>query len=230
MVLPPPEAWFSAGIAQLFWPTRPVVLETEHYGSSKRRNAFTKELLLQSVEDYHASYLSIHYWPHEFLEEMKDAVDAVNMRMGYRLHISKCEWPTQVKLGDTFEISYVLANAGVSPCYRGGFPCFTLKNDKEGIVSVLVDTKTDVKKLPPGKPGELQEQKIVSRFTISPTYTVGEEIFYRSAAAGAYKLYFSVGAADGTPIFELPYPNEDGRKRYRLGIITVKDRTSPEHS
>jgi hypothetical protein len=133
-------------------------------------------------------------------------------------------------LGETFDLSYSLANAGVTPCYRGGFPCFTLKDAKGGIVSVMVDTKQNVKKLAPGKAGEPPVEKIVSRFTISPTYNVGENAFYRSAAPGSYDVYFSIGEADGTPIFELPYPHEDGHKRYRLGSIKVNDRALPDHS
>ena len=226
MVLPPPEAWFSTGIAQLFWPTRPVIIETEHYGSSKRRNAFSKEQLLQSVEDYHASYMSIHYWPHEFLQEMKEGIDNVNRRLGYRLQLQECRWPNEVTMDEPFKISMALANAGVSPCYRGGFPCFTLKDEKGGIVSVLVDAKTNVKHLQPGSPGQPPTLKLDSVFVIAPTYKVGSETFYRSARAGGYNLYFSIGALDGTPVFNLPYKDGDGHKRYKIGEIRLAERVA----
>lgn len=63
-VQPPPHSWFHAELAQAFWPRLPVVLEHEHYGSSKARGAWGDgSLLLQSVEEYHASYMSIHWWP-----------------------------------------------------------------------------------------------------------------------------------------------------------------------
>ena len=60
-VQPPPRSWFHAELAQAFWPKLPVVLEHEHYGPSKRKSAWGDgSLLLKSIEEYHASYMSIH--------------------------------------------------------------------------------------------------------------------------------------------------------------------------
>jgi hypothetical protein len=61
LVQPPPNSWYHAEMAQEFWPRLPVVLEHEHYGGSKQRGAWSGDLLLKSVEDYHASYMSIHF-------------------------------------------------------------------------------------------------------------------------------------------------------------------------
>ena len=36
---------------------------------------------------------------------------------------------------------------------------------------------------------------------------------------GEFGVYVSVGKADGTPVYELPLPDGDGRRRYRLGTI-----------
>ena len=36
LVQPGENAYFHAGWAQLFWPKTPVILESEHYGGSKR--------------------------------------------------------------------------------------------------------------------------------------------------------------------------------------------------
>jgi len=63
--------------------------------------------------------------------------------------------PDSVRLGETFIVSASLANAGVAPCYPGGYPCITLKDDKGGIVSVLVDQNVNVKNLKVGKPDEI---------------------------------------------------------------------------
>jgi hypothetical protein len=224
MVLPPPEMWFSAGISQLFWPTRPVIIETEHYGSSKARNAFTKELLLRSVEEYHASYMSIHYWPREFLQEMKEGVDMVNKRMGYRIQLREITWPDSIKLGEPFSVSASLANVGVAPCYPGGYPCITLKDRKGGIVSVLVDQNVNVKNLKVGKPDRAPVEKINSNFTVSPTYKIENRVSYTSTKPGEYDIYFSIGESDGTPLVELPYDSNDGHKRYKLGTIKVTAR------
>lgn len=65
-----PEQWYHDEMAQLFWPAMPVVLEHEHYGLSKKRGNWDSELLVESVEAYHASYMSIHWWPREGVGRM----------------------------------------------------------------------------------------------------------------------------------------------------------------
>ncbi len=63
-VQPPPRSWFHAQMAQSFWPRTPVIVEHEHYGPSKERQAWGDgSLLIRAVEEYHASFLTIHWWP-----------------------------------------------------------------------------------------------------------------------------------------------------------------------
>ncbi len=87
LVQPPPNSWYHAEMAQGFWPTLPVILEHEHYGGSKARKAWSGDLLVKSVEDYHASYMSIHWWPREELSENRETVAKINRRLGYRLQL-----------------------------------------------------------------------------------------------------------------------------------------------
>ena len=89
LVEPPPHSWYHAEMAQEFWPRWPVILEHEHYGPSKARKAWSGDLLLKSVEDYHASYMSIHWWPREELKENRETIDRINRRIGYRLQLTK---------------------------------------------------------------------------------------------------------------------------------------------
>ena len=113
-------------------PTLPVILEHEHYGGAKERGSWDKELLLKAVEEYHGSYMSIHWWPRILLEENRDIIDRINRRMGYRLFMESAEWPESVRMGETFEIRSLWSNTGVAPCYKGGHPSFTLKDDQGG--------------------------------------------------------------------------------------------------
>jgi hypothetical protein len=70
------NAYFHAGMAQGFWPHVPVILESEHYGGSRDRGNWQDgSKYLQAVEEYHASYASIHWWPREFLTEMRGLID-----------------------------------------------------------------------------------------------------------------------------------------------------------
>jgi hypothetical protein len=63
------RAFLSAPLAQGFWQNVPVILESEHYGSSRERGCWGDGgKYLEALEAYHASYASIHWWPREFLE------------------------------------------------------------------------------------------------------------------------------------------------------------------
>ncbi len=220
-VQPPPNSWFHAELAQAFWPTLPVILEHEHYGSSKQRGAWGDgSLLLKSVEEYHASYMSIHWWPRIELEENREIIDKINRRMGYRLQLREASFPREVCLGEPFTVETMWANAGVAPCYPGGFVGFALKDDQGGIVAAFADESFDVRDLEVGPPGEAPARKVVSRLTVA------EKIYGFAPAAepGTYDLYVSVGGRDATPVIALPYDDDDGRRRYRIGTMVVLPR------
>lgn len=219
-----PIHWRHDEMAQLFWYDYPVILETDHYGDGIKKGTWKEDLFIKSVEEYHASYMSIHWWPKEFLEGNREVIDKINLRLGYRLQLKSIEWPNKVKLGEPFEIKQFWANAGVAPCYPGGYPCITLKDDKGGIVSVLTDKAVNVKDLQVAEPQNEIPVEIKSRFTIAAAFEDPVKTFFRHAKPGKYDVYVSVGKEDGTPVFELPYYEEDGHKRYRMGHIEVLDR------
>lgn len=222
LVQPYPKHWFHSEMAQLFWPELPVILEHEHYRNSKTRGAWDKELLLKSVEDYHASYMSVHGWPRELLNENRDIIDRINRRMGYRLQTHNIQWPAQIFKNQEFVIRSEWSNAGVAPCYKGGYPCFTIKDHKGGIVAVLVDTSLNVRELPVSAANDIRSQSLESSFIVAPVFMDPLGSYSRTCDPGRYTLYVSVGRSDGTPIFELPYSDSDGHKRYRIGEIEIK--------
>ena len=99
LVQPPPNSWYHAGMAQDFWPKLPVILEHEHYAGSMARGAWSGALLLQSIEDYHASFMSIHGQPRQILTENREMIDRINQRMGYRLQPLEVTWPKTMPIG-----------------------------------------------------------------------------------------------------------------------------------
>ncbi len=222
LVQPYPNSWFHDGLAQQFWPSMPVVVEHEHYIPSVNRGAWDKELLLKAVEDYHASYLSIHWHPHVEYEGNKDIIPRINRRLGYRLQLDKAEWPSVITKGEAFTIKSSWKNGGVAPCYNGGYPCFTIKNSKGGIVAVLVDSNLNVKDLQPGKPGEAPALSTECEFTVGQIFDNPLGTYSRVVQKGDFQIYFSVGEIDGTPAYNLPYDGCDGHKRYLIGNITIK--------
>ncbi len=222
LVQAPPNSWYHAEMAQEFWPRLPVILEHEHYGSSKVRGAWSGDLLLQSVEAYHASYMSIHWWPREELEENRETVTRINRRLGYRIQLKQISWPSKVTLGEPFVVKASWANGGVAPCYPGGFWAFTLKDDKGGIVSTHVDESFDVRRLEVGLPGRAPTQAVESCFTVAYRHVQPSATHAPPVQPGSYDVFVSVGQRDGTPRIRLPLPSPDGQGRYRVGRIDLK--------
>jgi hypothetical protein len=218
LVQPPPDSWYHAEMAQEFWPRLPVIVEHEHYGSSKARGAWSGALLLKSVEDYHASYLSIHWWPREELKENRATIERINRRLGYRIQLREIRWPAEVKLSEPFTVETDWANAGVAPCYGSGFWALTLKDARGGIVAVLADEHCDLKELGVAAPGEAPVKQLKSRFVVAMRH--GEHA--PPVKPGAYDLFVSVGKLDGTPTMALPLRGDDGQKRYKVGQVMLK--------
>ncbi len=223
LVQPPPNSWYHAEMAQAFWPTLPVVLEHEHYGSSKARKAWSGDLLLKSVEDYHASYMSIHWWPRIELEAERETIDRVNRRLGYRIQLREASWPRETALGKPFAFEASWANAGVAPCHPGGFVALTLKDGKGGIVSVNVDEAFDVRALEVGPPDAAPARSVRFETTVALPFHDPTGTFTVPTKPGTYDLFVSVGRRDGAPTLALPLPRDDGARRYDLGRITLTD-------
>ncbi|MCX7048227.1 MAG: DUF4832 domain-containing protein [Candidatus Sumerlaeota bacterium] len=222
LVQPPPRSWYHAEMAQDFWPRFPVILEHEHYGSSKQRGAWGDgSLLLKAVEDYHASYMSIHWWPREELNENRALIERINQRMGYRLQLREISWPKQIVPSQPFMVETQWANAGVAPCYPGGFWALTLKDAKGGIVSLNVDESFDMRNLKVAAPGQAPVEKIQSRFVVAMRHKDGASVFAPPQPQGAFDVFVSIGQRDGTPTIALPLGDGDGQRRYKLGTINI---------
>ena len=205
------DVYYSPALAKDFWPRVPVVLESEHYGSSRDRGYWKDGSRYgQAIEDYHASYASVHWWPREFLADNRQLVDRINQRLGYRLQLVEASWPARVAAGSRWEFAARWRNAGVAPCLPGGFPAITLKDTQGGIAGLFTDEEFDARTLPPGPPAQADERGHAALFRLPPTLK-----------PGAYQVYISVGTRTGTPRIALPLDGEDGARRYRLGEIVV---------
>ncbi len=226
-------AWYHAEMAELFWPKFPVILEHQHVAPCKEKGTWSPEKIIASVEAYHASFMSIHGFPKQYLKENRKMIDTINKRMGYRLMPVSVTWPKTVTIatpqdaftaykdvtphGNTkksFKVTWSWVNKGVAPCYPGGFPALTLKDSKGGIVSVLVDETFNLRDLKVGKIGKAPIKKHVSEFIIG--------LYAPTTKPGTYDLYTSVGKRDGTPVIALSLKDDDGKRRYKLGQITLK--------
>jgi hypothetical protein len=136
--------------------------------------------------------------------------------------MTEAEWPAEIHLNEPFHIKSAWKNQGVAPCYCGGYPCFTLKDRKGGILAVLVDTEFNIKDLGVDAPGEGVPFRRDVKFTIARVFTDSFGSFSRACPSGKAGIYFSVGTAYGSPTISLPYKGDDGHKRYYLGEVTLK--------
>lgn len=221
LVQPPPRNWYHADQAERYWRTLPVVLEHEHYDPSVKRSAWKPELLVKSVEEMHASYMSIHGDAKKLLDENREVVDRINRRLGYRFQLHEVTWPDEIAVGPNakerpFSVRWTWANAGVAPSYRNFYPCLTVKDGKGRIMAVMADDGFDLAKLPVAEPGKAvgKEHEMscwLGRWA-APKF-----------AHGTFDVYVSVGEADGTPVVELPLPSDDGQRRYKIGRITFRE-------
>ncbi len=226
MVLAPPNSWIHSEMAELFWPKLPVVLEHAHINTSIANGAWSEDLFLESIEAYHASYMSIQWWPRDFLNQYRNLINKVNMRLGYRIQLRSFSIAQQAGVGKLFTVTTSWVNAGVAPCYPGGFFCLTLKDKLGGIVSVLVDESYNMRDLPVAAPGKAPVRTIRSSFAVAAAHVDSQDTSFRVVDAGQYDVYISVGKKDGTPTLQLPHEGDDGRKRYKMGSIMLSGRTA----
>jgi hypothetical protein len=222
----PEHPYSHQAMAQDVWPTMPVNVETLDYpGLTPQWDGGRK--FLQAVEDYHASYASIHGEPRRFLKDNRELVQQINLRLGYRLQLLQASWPKEytVEPGASMAFTAVWRNAGVAPCLPGGFPAVTLKDAKGGVAAVFVDPDFDVSLLPiaePDKAGKRQQQMTITALPKLNEGLLRTRSLRPFLASGEYDVYISVGTAAGKPTIELPLDNSDGRRRYRIGKVTIK--------
>ena len=218
LVEAPPRSWYHADQAERYWRTLPVVLEHEHYAGSVKGKAWSPELLVKSVEDMHASYMSIHGAPRQLLDENRAAFEKIARRLGYRFCTAAVTWPDNVKTGkdgETFEVGFSFANGGVAPCYKDAFPCLTVKDGKGRVLAVLADGDFNLKGLLPNAPASHTAKFRLGRFD-APTFP-----------SGTFDVFLSVGKRDGTPVYALPLEEDDGQRRYKIGKVTFGSAAQP---
>lgn len=228
-----PDPNYSAKYAERFWRTRPVILEMAHYSYVKDKGTWGGERYLRAIEDYHASYASIHAVPDEFLSENAAIIGRINRRLGYRLQMEEVRYPARLSTADRFEITSVWKNAGAAPCLCDIRPIWTLLNDNGDICAVFAEDAAALAGIMPN-----EERTVVSRFPVTPKL---RSVCYnadtsacpapssdsltnrdssrlqdgKTRAESAYTLCVSLGTAAGTPEVALPYPSCPEAMAYR---------------
>lgn len=71
--------------------------------------------LLATIEEYHASWVSVHGWADEFWNERQQCIKDANLRIGYRFQQCKATWLKSIKSEDILTFNTVWRNAAVAP-------------------------------------------------------------------------------------------------------------------
>ncbi len=148
----PQRPYFHANMAEWFWRERPVVVETEHYGPSLRRGAWNSDTVTRSVEEYHASWVSIHWWHDEFLAKERPLVEKLANRMGYWLFVNEAVVPRELRQGQAFCVDLTWENRGVAPMYVERAVAVSLKSTTGRVVWSGASTSSDTRRWLPGTP------------------------------------------------------------------------------
>ncbi len=234
--------WMHDDMAQLFWPTLPVIIEHEHWAISVADGTWKPEYLSRCVEDYHASYMSAHGFPREYLNANRAWIDRINLRLGYRLVPHSVTYPDQVRIGERCEIKTEWINAGVAPCREKASLAWTLRDAAGAVRWVCSDETFDPAALKVAAPGQAEPRTQCSKvfFGNAAHFPIAADGLYDAMKRihalpdflkdtdrvptiepGTYTLWLSVGRYDGTPLIALPIDHDDGERRYRVGEIKV---------
>lgn len=228
-------------LCKTFWLTAPIIAETTHYGQAKLANKWQNQHVLDFIQNLHASYLSLHWWPRKLFAEEPELLARAQRLMGYRLMPLEAHWPKDIHAGESWNFEAKWCNTGVAPMYRDRFAAITLKDCHGGIAMVKVDENTNLRRVLPATMGKSSPGRYEQNYTIHQASTrprksmdpvadfgLSSEILKdcgsRSATLkpGSYELFLSVGSRQGTPEIELPLDGHDGDKRYHLGQINLK--------
>ena len=239
LVSPPPNSWKHANWAKLFAGNAPVFIEHEHYSLSCLRGAWSDDLLMQSIEDNQATWLSIHGWPNEIYERSGETFKRAARRIGYRFELRRVEYPDQVNVGERFVIRSSWVNVGVARCYKGATLCWTLVDDQGRVVWSVTDDDYDFASALPKLNGQEHPVRLATEMEVGsageiPQFNDGVWIATLAAAVGnftnerriptigegKYNLCVSLGDAAGVPRISLPL-REGSRRIYPVGRIQV---------
>jgi hypothetical protein len=155
---------------------------------------------LKQMIDAKANFCRIHQSPFNLkADSIQPILKQMNLKMGYRIQFPEIKVPSKITKGKPLTINFSLKNEGVGYCLKPYYPVFTIidENNKE-VASSNVNSSFKTSDL---KDGVTLNNEV--SITI-PTCTNGKVL----------SLYIAMCDKDRVPVLNLPYDNNDGKKRY----------------
>lgn len=239
MCQPEPRHWASDHFGRIFAKETPVIIETGHITKRLAKGIWDPLKLKRCLEEYHASYLSIHGFPDLYWEKNRHVWKETANRMGYRLELRRVEHPDTVKISEPVTVKSTWVNVGVAPQYADSSLTWNLLDDKGVVCWSVTDPKFGFRSAAPKWDGVERPVDVETKCTFGFSAAVpnngndaildwcirngrnnpGESVDLLKP--GVYTLAVSVGRKDGKPEIALPLPGGVDRV-YPIGRITVE--------
>ena len=202
----------SPEIFDLVWDNIPVVLECDHYSAVKNYNLWDDgKRFEKGIEETHATFISFHHWPREWLAENPEVAKKLANKCGYWYFPKYAVMPDTLRKNSTRNyLKMSWENHGVAPAYHRYDLRLQLTDKTTGKKSVFDLTESN-------------------NLNWKPNRIVGEEYKLNlpsSLTAGKYDI--KIGMFNKSYGYEMPIQfalkaerrSEDGY--YKMGEIIVK--------
>ena len=102
-----------------FWRRKPIVLEHEHYATTKKQDVYREGRPLErATEEIHATWVGFHGDAREWLSENPELARRLANRMGYWYFPVKIGPRETLRRGRPARVSIEWLNRGVAPAYH----------------------------------------------------------------------------------------------------------------
>jgi hypothetical protein len=194
------------------WDNIPVVLECDHYQAVKKANLWDNgKRFEKGIEETHATFISFHTWPREWLAENMEVAKKLANKCGYWYFPKYAVMPDTLRKNTNRNyLKMTWENHGVAPAYHPYDLRLQLTNKETGKQTVLNLKESNNRKWMPGR-------------------IVGEKYNLNLPAALASGKYdIKIGMFDKSYGYEVPIQlalkaerrSDDGY--YKMGEIIVK--------
>ena len=103
----------------LFWRTRPIDIELEHYQTTLDRDTYKEGVpLVAAVEESHGTYVGFHGYPRQWLAENLELARHLANRAGYWYFPKSIDLPESARPGAQISVKLVWENHGLAPAYH----------------------------------------------------------------------------------------------------------------
>lgn len=206
------RAFYDQDMAQLFYESKPVILETGEYSSTIKKGLWDPLKILEAIKKYRASYIGAYWSPNDYKKVNEKLISDVNKIIGYRISLHKLSYPNIADVKKTIPIQYLFKNTGVARCLKSGKIEFSLYSASGVKVAMKIDQSKDVINFYSKKSGVYSYTSGKLEINLNETIVPGE-----------YWLYVSVVDSSGKAWLEMPMDGkDDDGPRYKLGNILIK--------